>query len=92
MDVNDCGLFTHTEEMTAVYGDEDILWDSLVREQVSFTVILYGALPENFLLLETIRYTIESLVHRKCVWTGSSDAGHKVSIFYSSFFEVLTEA
>ena len=49
--------------------------------------IVCGALPEKILLLEATRYTIESLVHRKFVWTSSSDAGHKVSIFYPSFFE-----
>jgi hypothetical protein len=36
VDVNDRGLFTHTREITTVYGDEDIIWDNLVHEQVSY--------------------------------------------------------
>ena len=87
MDVNDNGFFTNTEEITAAYGDEDILWDNLIHEQVSCCHTICGALPEENLLLEAARYTIESLVHRKFVWTGSSDAGHEVSIFYPSSFE-----
>ena len=88
VDVNDHGYFTNTKEIEAVYGAEDIIWDSLIHEQVSCIVILYveHSLKKN-LFLETIRYAIESLVHRKSVWTGSSDAGHEVSIFYPSFFE-----
>ena len=35
VDVNDRGLFTHTREITTVYGDEDIIWDNLVHEKVS---------------------------------------------------------
>ena len=41
----------------------------------------------DFFFQETTRYTIESLVHRKSVWTDASDAGHKVLIFYNPFFE-----
>lgn len=36
VDVNDRGLFTHTREITTVYGDEDIIWDNLVHEKVSW--------------------------------------------------------
>ena len=85
VDVNDHGRFTNAEKMTVVHGDEadeDIVWDNLIHEQVSCSHIICGALPNKILILETTRYTIESPVHRKFVWTGSSDAGHEVSIFY----------
>ena len=95
VDVNDHGLFTHTKEITTVYGEEDTLWNDLIHEheKVSCIVIICGenSLKKETLLLETIWYTIESHIHWKCVWTGSSDAGHEVSIFYPSFFEVLIE-
>ena len=85
--MTDRGLFTRNRKMKAVYGVEDVTWDNLIHEQVSCGHILCGTLPEKNLLLETTRYTIDSFVHRKFVWTGSSDAGHEVSIFYPLFFE-----
>ena len=87
VDVNDHGFFTNTKEITAAYGDEDVLWDNLIHEQVSCRHVICGALPKKIIFLETIRYTIEGLVHPRFVRTGSSDAGHKVSIIYPSFFE-----
>ena len=35
VDVNDHGLFTHAKEITTEYGDEDIIWDNMIHEQVS---------------------------------------------------------
>ena len=70
-----------------MYGEEDTLWDNLVHEQVSCSHIIFGVLLDKIISLETNRYAIESLVHRKFVRTGSSDAGHEVSIFYPSFFD-----
>ena len=70
-----------------MYGEEDTLWDNLVHEQVSCSHIIFGVLLDKIISLETNRYAIESLVHRKFVRTGSSNAGHEVSIFYPSFFD-----
>ena len=88
VDVDDRGIFTHTKEMTVAHGDEsdeDMVWDKLIHEQVSCGHIICGTLPEKMLLLETVRHTIESFVHRKFVWTGSSDARNEVSIHILPF-------
>ena len=57
------------------------------KRSVVVVFLIRRAFPEKSHLSETIRYTIESFVHRKFVWTGSSDAGHKVSIFNPPFFD-----
>lgn len=35
LDLNDHGLFTYTKEMVGAYGEEEIFWDSMIREEVS---------------------------------------------------------
>ena len=81
LDVNMQGFFTNAGKITAAYGDEDLIWDQMIYEQVSWSYLfLY---EPSILISETTRYTTESLVHPRFVWTGSSDVGHKVvSIFY----------
>ena len=52
VDVNDRGFFTHTKEITAMYGEEDTLWDNLVHEQVSCSHIIFGVLLDKIISLE----------------------------------------
>ena len=35
VDVNDCGYFTHPNEIVAVHGEEDAAWEDMIHEQVS---------------------------------------------------------
>ena len=41
VDVNDHGYFTHTKEITVAHGDEDIVWDTLIHQQVSVKAFFY---------------------------------------------------
>ena len=80
VDVNMQGLFTHPREMTLEYGNEDSIWHGMIHEQVSSShLFLY---ERSIFLSETMGYTTESLFPPRFVWTSSSDAGHKVSIFF----------
>ena len=87
VDLNDQGFFTSPKEMTIEYGEEERNWDNLIHEQVSLSRIFLH--KYSILLSETKRYTIESLIHPRFVWTSSSDAGHKVSIFHFPSFQRL---
>ena len=49
VDVNDRGFFTNAKEITAMYGDEDNLWQRLIHEEVSCSLIISGALPDKIL-------------------------------------------
>jgi hypothetical protein len=37
VDVNDEGFFTHPKEVIAVHGGEDIAWDTMIHEEVSYS-------------------------------------------------------
>ena len=47
LDVDDHGVFTRPKEVVVAHGDEDRMWDYLVREQVRGVVFVYMKPPLN---------------------------------------------